>query len=161
LPYNILLVDDDKLILETYKTILELEGYNVHTAPNPYKAIQIIKNQYIQLAILDYNLPNMTGTQLGRLIKKAQKSTEVMFISGTAEIHEIAKTVNYDVCKVFSKPIDLELLIQTIKSTLGETGVTSMPSVEKSVEKQAPNLVSRLIENIVQTLPITIIQPTT
>ena len=157
MPYNILLVDDDEIILETYKAILELEGYTVHTAPNPYKAIQIIKNQDIQLAILDYNLPNMTGTQLGHLIKKAQKSTEVMFISGTPEIHEIAKTVNYEVCKVFSKPIDLELLIQAIKSTLGETGVTS---IGEFVEKQVPNRVSRLIENIIQTLPITSIQPT-
>jgi len=160
LPYNILLVDDDEIILETYKAILELEGYTVHTAPNPYKAIQIIKNQTIQLAILDYNLPNMTGTQLGHLIKKAQKSIEVMFISGTPEIHEIAKTVNYEVCKVFSKPIDLELLIQAIKSTLGETGVTSVPRMDKFVEKQVPNRVSRLIENIIQTLPITSIQPT-
>ena len=158
MPNNILLVDDDEIILETYKAILELEGYTVHTAPNPYKAIQIIKNQDIQLAILDYNLPNMTGTQLGHLIKKAQKSIEVMFISGTPEIHEIAKTVNYEVCKVFSKPIDLELLIQAIKSTLGETGVTS---IGEFVEKRVPNRVSRLIENIVQTLPITSIQPIT
>jgi DNA-binding response OmpR family regulator len=63
LPYNILLVDDDEIILETYKAILELEGYTVHTAPNPYKAIQIIQNQKIQLTILDYNLPNMTGNR--------------------------------------------------------------------------------------------------
>jgi hypothetical protein len=63
--------------------------------------------------------------------------------------------VSYDVRKVFSKPIDLELLIQTINSTLGETEST----VEgKFIEKQIPNMVSRLIDNIIQTLPITSIQ---
>jgi DNA-binding NtrC family response regulator len=155
LPNNILLVDDDEMILETYKAILEHEGHIIHTASNPYKAIQIINNHDIQLAILDYNLPSMTGTQLGHLIKKAQKFTEVMFISGNSEIHEIVKTVSYDVRKVFSKPIDLELLIQTINSTLGETEST----VEgKFIEKQIPNMVSRLIDNIIQTLPITSIQ---
>ena len=140
MPNNILLVDDDEMILETYKAILEHEGHIIHTASNPYKAIQIINNHDIQLAILDYNLPSMTGIQLGHLIKKVQKFTEVMFISGNSEIHEIVKTVSYDVRKVFSKPIDLELLIQTINSTLGETEST----VEgKFIEKQIPNMVSR------------------
>ena len=71
---NILLVDDDDNILETYEEILEIVGYKVYPAANPYRALQIMKKQDIQLAILDYNLPNMTGTQLGHLIKKINKS---------------------------------------------------------------------------------------
>ena len=158
LPNNILLVDDDETILDTYKVILEIEGYTVHTASTPYKAIQIIQNQDIQLAILDYNLPNMTGTQLGRLIKKNKQSTVIMFISGNSEIHEIAKKVKYDVCKVFSKPIDIEQLIHTIKSTMGETWNSTMPSIRKDV-KQEPNQFSRFVENITKILPITRINP--
>ena len=80
MPNNILLVDDDETILDTYQVILEMEGYTVHTASNPYKAIQIIQDQDIQLAILDYNLPNMTGTELGRLVKKFNQSIVIMFI---------------------------------------------------------------------------------
>ena len=150
MPYNVLLVDDDEIILDTYKTILEIEGFTVHTASNPYQAIQVIKNQDFQLAILDYNLPQMTGIQLGHLIKKAQESTAIMFISGNSEIHELAKKVDYKVCKVFSKPIDIVLLIQAMKSTLGETGITRMPSISKSVKKHEPNQISQLIENITQ-----------
>ena len=130
----------------------------VHTASTPYKAIQIIQNQDIQLAILDYNLPNMTGTQLGHLIKKNKQSTVIMFISGNSVIHELVKKVNYDVCKVFSKPIDIEQLIHTIKSTMDETRNSTMPSIRKAV-KQEPNQFSRFVENITKILPITIINP--
>jgi two-component system phosphoglycerate transport system response regulator PgtA len=145
---NILLVDDDENILDTYQEILELVGYTVYTAENPYKAIQIMKKEEIQLAILDYNLPNMAGTQLGHLIKKINKSIEVIFISGTPEIHEIVKGVNYSVCKVFSKPLELEQLIQCIDGALGGAGTICKPSAGKTSAK--PNQVSRFIENITQ-----------
>jgi len=148
LPNNVLLVDDDETILDTYQVILEMEGYNVHTASNPYKAIQIMKNQDIQLAILDYNLPNMTGTELGRLVKKINQSTVIMFISGNSEIHELVKKVKYDVCKVFSKPIELEQLLQTIKGTMGKSPDGIMPSIRNADKIQTPNRIFRGVENI-------------
>jgi len=154
LPNNILLVDDDETILDTYQVILEMEGYTVHTASNPYKAIQIIQDQDIQLAILDYNLPNMTGTELGRLVKKFNQSIVIMFISGNSEIHELVKKVKYDVCKVFSKPIELEQLLLTVKSTMGELRDSVMPSIRMAENIQTPNKFSRRVENITKILPI-------
>ena len=154
MPNNILLVDDDETILDTYQVILEMEGYTVHTASNPYKAIQIIQDQDIQLAILDYNLPNMTGTELGRLVKKFNQSIGIMFISGNSEIHEIVKKVKYDVCKVFSKPIKLEQLLLTVKSTMGELQDSVMPSIRMAEKIQTPNKISRRVENITKILPI-------
>jgi len=154
LPNNILLVDDDETILDTYQVILEMEGYTVHTASNPYKAIQIIQDQDIQLAILDYNLPNMTGTELGRLVKKFNQKIVIMFISGNSEIHEFVKKVNYDVCKVFSKPIELEQLLLTVKNTMGELQDSVIPSIRMAENIQTPNKFSRRIENITKILPI-------
>jgi two-component system phosphoglycerate transport system response regulator PgtA len=154
LPNNILLVDDDETIIDTYQAILEMEGYTVHTASNPYKAIQIIQDQDIQLAILDYNLPNMTGTELGRLVKKFNQSIGIMFISGNSEIHEIVKKVKYDVCKVFSKPIELEQLLLTVKSTMGESQDSIAPDIRMAENIQTPNKLSRLVENITKIFPI-------
>ena len=154
MPNNILLVDDDETILDTYQVILEMEGYTVHTASNPYKAIQIIQDQDIQLAILDYNLPNMTGTELGRLVKKFNQKIVIMFISGNSEIHEFVKKVNYDVCKVFSKPIELEQLLLTVKNTMGELQDSVIPSIRMAENIQTPNKFSRRIENITKILPI-------
>ncbi len=141
MPNNILLVDDDETILDTYQVILEMEGYTVHTASNPYKAIQIIQDQDIQLAILDYNLPNMTGTELGRLVKKSNQSIVIMFISGNSEIHELVKKVKYDVYKVFSKPIELEQLLLTVKSTMGELRDSVKPRIRmaETIQTRALN----------------------
>jgi DNA-binding NtrC family response regulator len=152
LTYNILLVDDDEMILDTYQAILELEGYCVYTAPDPYKALQIIQKQEIQLAILDYNLPKMNGLQLGHLIKKTQESTIIYFISGNHEIHRLAKKVTYEVKLVLSKPIPLEILIKEIKNTLGEPQLTYKKQITETIKKMKPDQISRIIETLIPKL---------
>lgn len=139
---NILLVDDDEVLLETYKTMLEIDGFKVYDASTPYKALQIIKQQEIQLAILDYNLPQMNGAQLGHLIKKAQDSTRIMFISGNSEINELVKDVDYRVFSVLKKPFELSLLTQTVKNIVDKTGVDSLtsnhvPSIHMKISRMA------------------------
>ena len=143
---NILLVDDDEIILDTYKTILEIDGHIVFEAPNPYKALQILKKHDIHLAILDYNLPYMTGTQLGHLIKKTQESTMIMFISGNSAIHELVKEAKYTVYSVLSKPIEIELLIQTVNDIIGET--CTPYSTGKPIAKLKRNKLTHMIEFI-------------
>jgi DNA-binding response OmpR family regulator len=116
LSCNVLLVDDDKLLLETYSTIIISEGYTVFSVTNPYEALQIIQKQEINLVILDYNLPYMTGTQLGHLINKAQKDVKIMFVSGNPKIKELVNNVDYCVYEVFCKPINIEQFLIRVKA---------------------------------------------
>jgi DNA-binding NtrC family response regulator len=154
LTIDILLVDDDERILETYKEILESEGYNVHTALNPYKAIYLMRKQDIQLAILDYNLPKMTGIQLGHLIKKANESIHIMFISGNHLIHELAKQADYNVFHVLSKPINLEKLTKIIKKTISEKEVSKATVLIKPSNLEQ-NQFTRFLEKFTQVVGLT------
>lgn len=149
---NILLVEDDEIILDTYKTILEIEGYTVFDTPDPYKALQIIQKQEIQLAILDYNLPKMTGTQLGHLINKAQSSAEIIFISGHPQIHEIVKEVDYKVYKVFSKPINIEEFVHSIKARIDSKETLEVQ--DKQIKQVGIQRISKIISGINQNLPV-------
>ena len=148
---DILLVDDDELLLETYKAILEIDGYKVHDASNPYKALQIIDKQEIQLAILDYNLPYMTGTQLGHLINKTQANTKILFISGNSMIHEISKETDYIVHGVLSKPIAIEHLMETVKNLTIETD-TPHPQNKPKVETSNIHRISEVVGPIISKL---------
>jgi DNA-binding NtrC family response regulator len=150
MPNNILLVDDDENLLKSLQLLLESQGHTVNIAANPYTALQIMKENDINLAILDYNLPYMTGTQLGHLLKKIKKTTPIMFISGNPEIHEIANKVKYDVCTVLSKPISPDLLLQSVDVTL--SGAIISISSHKTVAVKEPNQVTRLINNITKLL---------
>ena len=140
-----MLVDDDETLLETYKIMLEIDGYKVYDASSPYKALQIIKQQDIQLAILDYNLPQMNGAQLGHLIKKTKDSTMIMFISGNPEINELVKDVDYKVFNVLKKPFELSRLTQSVNDIIDKTGIPGTPETHGPLIKMK---VSRMVENI-------------
>lgn len=139
----ILIVDDDELLLESYRAFLELEGHNVFAATTPYKALQVVEKNKIKLAILDYNLPNMNGVQLGHLIHKIQTETKIMFISGNSNIHAFVKEAKYSVSAVLTKPIEVENLLETVNILMG--GTIADPVEEVKEKCDIPQKITRLI----------------
>ena len=61
---SILIVDDDPGILNSFKEILEPEGYNVDTAQTGSEALEKCKARLYNIAVIDINLPDTDGTEL-------------------------------------------------------------------------------------------------
>ena len=82
----ILIVDDDEDILELYKLILEDAGYSVDTANCGNEAIEkALKNDYY-LALLDFILPDIKGTEIATMLYLEKKISRVLFITGYSHI---------------------------------------------------------------------------
>jgi len=62
--YTILLVDDEESIRDTLKIILEDYGYRVMVASNGFDALNIIKNNLIDILVTDLRMPKMDGIEL-------------------------------------------------------------------------------------------------
>ena len=67
---NILVVDDDEDIRWFFHYVLSEEGYQVEAVEDSVKALQRIREKEFDIAILDYILPEMKGSQLAEEIKK-------------------------------------------------------------------------------------------
>ena len=67
---SILIVDDDKDIIQFINVNLKQEGFKVFSAHNGEEALEIINNNSIQLAILDIMMPQMDGIELCRRIRE-------------------------------------------------------------------------------------------
>ena len=67
---KILLVDDEKRILEVLEAYLEREGYEIHSADNGIDALKKAKNINPDLIILDLMLPDISGEEVCRLVRK-------------------------------------------------------------------------------------------
>ncbi len=113
---NILLVDDDKDILYSIKTILEYEDYNVYTAISTVQARIIFIENDIHLIIVDYIFSDCTGDQLIKVLKKIDKNFSVIFLSGWPQVIKTVEELEFEIERVFLKPIDPEILLSAINS---------------------------------------------
>ena len=114
----ILIVDDDEDILELYKLILEEEGYRVDTAKCGKEAIEKALKKSYYLALLDFVLPDVKGTDIATELCINQKITKILFITGYSHIFEYIDPIYKKKCKVVLKPISGEKLVEVVREAL-------------------------------------------
>jgi DNA-binding NtrC family response regulator len=116
-----LIVDDDDDIIDCFKYIFEIEGYNIESARSPDEALNKVREKKYVIAILDYILPNMRGDELAEKLLKIDDSINLIFISGYTDAEETINRKGISAYMFFMKPINPESLIAVIKSIIYET----------------------------------------
>ena len=112
---QILIVDDDEEILELFKLILELEGYEVDTAVRGKEAIEKATENEYYLALLDFVLPDIKGTEIASALYKSKRIQKVVFVTGYSHIFDFIDPKIKDRCKVLLKPVSGETLVKTVR----------------------------------------------
>jgi len=107
---RILFVDDDEDILFCYSFSVESENTKVYTASNVESALNIVRQTKIDVAVLDYMMPELTGDELAKQIIMIDPEVKIFFITGYDIALEPVKKLDLSVYGVFMKPVDLNLL---------------------------------------------------
>jgi len=118
---TILLVDDEEMVLEVTKEILEKTGYRVLTARSGRQAVELYKKNlaHIDLVILDMIMPNMGGEATFRALKDIHPEVKVLLSSGYT-LEGVASTMLAQGCRGFvQKPFLLQELSKKIREALG------------------------------------------
>ena len=127
---TILVIDDEQLIRERLKDLLELDDYEVFTADCGEKGLQCVKENRPQVALVDIRMPGMDGTEILKRIKEDAEETEVIIMTGHATIDTAVQSLKMGAFGFISKPVDYHNLIieierafdkWSIREKLGET----------------------------------------
>lgn len=117
---TILLVDDNKFIVEGLKAILGKRGYQTHVAFSGEDALKFLEKSIPDLVLLDISMEPMDGWETLERIRQRPESLEipVIIFSARKTLTEEAERLHLDVSAVISKPINTVQLIQAIERAL-------------------------------------------
>lgn len=124
---KILLVDDEPDILEIVGYNLKNEGYEVFTADNGLKAIEMAKTHMPHLILLDIMMPEMDGIEACEKIRKIQKLENVIIAFLTARGEDYSQVAGFEAGAddYITKPIKPKVLISKMKSLLRRLNTNS------------------------------------
>ncbi|MCQ2585540.1 MAG: response regulator transcription factor [Treponema sp.] len=124
---KILIVEDDKTVLDFEKKELEHEGYNVVTAEDGRTALELFESQKPDFILLDIMIPELNGIEVLRRIRK-ESEVPVILVTAKGEVYDKVNGLSAGADDYISKPFAIEELLARISSVLRRTRVNAEPS---------------------------------
>jgi len=126
MPTRILIVEDEPSICENVVYALEADGFAVATAATGREALEQMKSQTFDLIILDVGLPDMTGFEVCKTIRKTQ-TLPILFL--TARSSEVDRVVGLEIGgdDYVVKPFSPRELVARVRAILRRVSATPLP----------------------------------
>ncbi len=115
---SILVVDDEKSIIQSLEGILSDEGFEVQDAENGLKALEKIEEEIPDLVLLDIWMPELDGIETLVRIKEAYPHLQVVMMSGHGTIETAVKATKLGAYDFIEKPLSLEKVLLSIHNAL-------------------------------------------
>jgi CheY-like chemotaxis protein len=126
---RILCVDDEEVILDSFRKILVLDGYSIDTVESGKEALGLVQKNHYDFVFTDLKMPEMPGEEVTKAVKHIRPDIDVVIITGFATVESAVECMQYGAMDYLQKPFtEEELLTKTgeflikrkenIKSTL-------------------------------------------
>jgi CheY-like chemotaxis protein len=121
---TILLVDDEAVVIEVNRPMLNELGYHVLTAQNGAQALEIFKKKHagIDMVILDLIMPDMDGCQVFNQMRKIKPEIKVLLFSGHNLNEAAGQIIESGAAGFIQKPFNLDQLAEKVEQLLRKSG---------------------------------------
>ena len=115
---SILIVDDDLNLCTVLKEELEEVGYNSNFVNSGFEAMDFLKNNQVDLVLLDLKMPAMDGFDVLKEIEQNQIKAKVIVLTAYADVKSAIDSAKMGATDFISKPYDFDELLITITKVL-------------------------------------------
>lgn len=160
---TILIVDDDKNILDVLEARLISAGFDIHRAENGRIALKLLKDNRIDLMISDMKMPGMSGMEVLTKARTIQPGLPIIFLTAYGTIPDAVKALKAGAVDYLAKPFDGRELVFKLRKILEEgpglknvgdsdSVLRDMENVKSAKMKELYSLVKRVGESNVSVL---------
>ena len=155
---EVLVIDDEPIIRESFKLYLEKFDYRTQTAENGIKGVQYFINHHVDLVLVDLRMPAMDGLQVLAKIRELDPNMPVIVISGTEDVRDVAEALRQGAWDYLHKPIvDMSILLHAIekgleRSRLKRENLSYQQELEQKVKLKTReiDLVNKRLKEVVE-----------
>ena len=115
--YKILVVEDDRNIINFVQTILETSGYQVLTADRCQQGVLMLSSHVPDLVVLDLGLPDMDGEEFIRIVRK-NSMVPIIVLSARTEERDKVSALDLGANDYITKPFGTEELLARVRASL-------------------------------------------
>ena len=142
---RILVVDDEQRFVDEIEEFLKSKNFKVFTANDPVHALEIIKKEALDIAVLDIRLPGMSGLELLVEMKQQKPHIEVIMISGHGDMNTVIDAMRKGATDYFAKPFRLA---DVYKAIIRTQRFIQMQHELNTIKSNVDVLSKKLLENI-------------
>jgi len=107
---NILVIDDEKSILDLLSIVLKKEGYRVKTCLTPARVFELLEKEAFDMVICDIKLPEVSGMEILSFIRENHPETPVIMITAYGSLKQAVEALKAGAVDYILKPFDVEEL---------------------------------------------------
>lgn len=120
--YRVLVVDDEKIEREGIKFLLSREEgeFEISEASNGRQALEILRNEEIDILLTDIKMPHMDGLELAKKAKEKKEELQIVIFSGYNDFSFAQEAIRYGVKEYVLKPVDPDIFSETLEKVRSE-----------------------------------------
>lgn len=115
---KILCVDDEAVILDSFRKILVLDGYCVDTVESGKEALLLIQSHHYDFVFTDLKMPEMSGVDVAKSVKHLRPDIDVIIITGYATVESAVEVMKFGAMDYVQKPFTEDELLEFTKKSL-------------------------------------------
>ena len=151
---KLLIIDDERPILEMLEISLASEGYDVFTAESGKAGLEIFGRENPKLILTDIKMPGMDGVEVLKRIKEKDSEAEVIVITGHGDMDSAVAALRCGASDFLTKPIKDEVLMLVLERAKQKVSIAQQlkdhaENLEQTVEKRTREL-RKTQENLVK-----------
>jgi CheY-like chemotaxis protein len=118
LGFSILITDDDRSFRESLREIVEAEGYRTLLASCGEEAIEIVRQEPVHLAVLDFNMPTLNGLETLQIVRQTNATLPAILVTASATGEVMRQAFFAHVYSVLPKPVNRNMVVYTVVRAL-------------------------------------------